>query len=116
MATYKPPQAVQTAAQRALEWIADGKAGSGFTATGRARAIQLARGAEVSDDTIKRMRSYFARHEVDKKATGFKQGEPGFPSPGRVAWDAWGSDSGQRWVNSIKLDDESPAEVDKNNK
>lgn len=106
MATYKPPQDVQEAAQRALNWISDGRAGSGFTATGRARAIQLARGAEVSDDVIKRMRSYFARHEVDKQAKGFTNGEPGFPSAGRVAWDAWGGDPGQRWVNNIKLDND----------
>jgi hypothetical protein len=104
MANFKPPQGVQEAAKRALDWIADGKAGSGFTATGRARAIQLARGADISDDVIKRMRSYFARHEVDKQAEGFSYVEPGFPSAGRVAWDAWGGDPGQRWVNSIKLD------------
>lgn len=103
MATYKPPQAVQEAAQRALRWIADGKAGQGFTDTGRARAAQLANGREVSDQTIGRMRSYFARHEVDRQATGFSQGEAGFPTPGRVAWDAWGGDAGRRWANDIKL-------------
>jgi hypothetical protein len=52
------------------------------------------------------MRSYFARHEADKKAKGFVRGEDGFPSPGRVAWDAWGGDAGQVWANSIKLDGE----------
>lgn len=105
MATYKPNKGTQEAAERALQWIADGKAGSGFTATGRARAIQLARGAEVSADVVKRMRSYFARHQVDSEATGFRQGEPGYPSAGRVAWDAWGGDAGQRWANSINLED-----------
>jgi hypothetical protein len=106
MATYKPPVSVQEAAQRALVWIADGKAGQGFTAVGRARAGQLARGEEVSDETIKRMRSYFARHQNDKKAEGFVRGEKGFPTPGRVAWDAWGGDAGEVWANSIKLDGE----------
>jgi hypothetical protein len=106
MATYTPPTNVQQAAQRALDWIAEGKAGSGFTAVGRARAGQLARGEEVSDDTIRRMRSYFARHAADKKAKGFVRGEDGFPSPGRVAWDAWGGDAGEVWANSIKLDGE----------
>jgi hypothetical protein len=47
------------------------------------------------------MLSYFARHSVDSKATGFNQGEDGFPSAGRVAWDAWGGDAGQRWVTSL---------------
>jgi hypothetical protein len=107
MATYRPPQSVQDAAQRALEWIADGKAGSGFTSVGRARAAQLANGRAVSDETIGRMRSYFARHESDRDATGFNRGEPGFPSAGRVAWDAWGGDPGRRWAKDIKLPGDS---------
>lgn len=102
--TYSPPQGVQNAAKRALKWIADGKAGSGFTDVGRKRASQLASGSSVSRDTIARMKSYFARHTVDKKATGFNAGEAGYPSPGRVAWDAWGGTAGQAWVNRINLD------------
>lgn len=106
MATYDPPQDVQDAAKRALIWVAEGRAGSGFTDTGRARAVQLANGRPVSDETITRMRSFFARHEVDKQAQGFTRGEDGYPSPGRVAWDAWGGDPGQRWANSVRLPNE----------
>ena len=101
---YKVPQGVQSAAKRALKWISDGKAGSGFTSVGRRRAAQLASGGSVSRDTVARMKSYFARHAVDKKATGFNAGEKGYPSAGRVAWDAWGGDAGRAWVNGIKLD------------
>lgn len=104
--TYEPPKLVQAAAQRAIKWIEDGKAGSGFTSVGRVRAGQLARGEAISADTVKRMRSYFARHANDSKATGFKNGEAGFPSPGRVAWDAWGGDAGELWVNGLKLEGE----------
>jgi len=43
------------------------------------------------------MYSFFSRHEVDKKATGFNSGEEGFPSKGRVAWDLWGGDGGYSW-------------------
>jgi len=102
---YSPPQGVQNAAKRALKLIADGKAGDGFTATGRRRASQLASGNAVTRDTVARMKSYFARHRVDKQATGFNSGEDGFPSAGRVAWDAWGGDAGAIWVARIKLDD-----------
>lgn len=102
--TYSPPSGVQSAAKRALKWISEGKAGSGFTSVGRRRASQLASGAAVSRDTVARMKSYFARHEVDRKATGFRSGEEGFPTPGRVAWDAWGGDAGRSWVNGINLD------------
>ena len=39
-------------------------------------------------------------------AEGFYRGEDGYPSPGRVAWDAWGGDPGQRWANSVRLPNE----------
>jgi hypothetical protein len=99
--TFVPPAGVAEAAKRALGWIADGKAGDGFTSTGRTRAGQLSRREGLSRDTIMRMVSFFARHEVDKKAKGFSQGEKGFPSAGRVAWDAWGGDAGKSWAESI---------------
>ena len=99
--TFVPPAGVAEAAKRALGWISDGHAGGGFTSTGRTRAGQLSRREGLSRDTIMRMVSFFARHEVDKKAKGFSQGEKGFPSPGRVAWDAWGGDAGKSWAESI---------------
>jgi HK97 family phage prohead protease len=100
--TFRPPQGVRDEASRALKWLADGKAGSGFTDTGRKRASDLAAGKPVSLDVILRMYSFFARHEVDKKATGFNAGEDGFPSAGRVAWSAWGGDAGFTWASSIR--------------
>lgn len=109
--TYDPPKGAQEAAQRALQWIKDGHAGSGFTDVGRARAAQLARGDAVSLDTVKRMANYFSRHTPDTKAEGFNSGEDGFPSPGRVAWDAWGGDPGKSWSQRIVagLDKATPA-------
>lgn len=104
--SYKVPEGVQSAAKRAQKWISDGKAGDGFTDVGRRRASQLASGGSVSLDTVKRMKSYFARHEVDRKATGFSSGEEGYPSAGRVAWDAWGGDAGRAWVNRLNLEDD----------
>jgi len=98
---YQPPAGVAVAAKRAIKWIEEGKAGSGFTAVGRRRASQLASGGAVSADVVNRMISYFARHAVDKQATGFNSGEDGFPSAGRVAWDAWGGDAGESWVNGL---------------
>jgi len=101
---YEVPKGVQEAAERAVQWIREGKAGVGFTDVGRRRASQLAAGGTVSADIVQRMRSYFARHQNDKNAEGFNYGEQGFPSPGRVAWDAWGGDAGERWVNSITVE------------
>jgi len=109
-ATYKVPAGVQSAARRALKWIEDGKAGDGFTSVGRRRASQLASGGNITRDVVARMRSYFARHNVDKQATGFNSGEENYPSPGRVAWDAWGGTAGQAWVNRLNLDESSATE------
>jgi hypothetical protein len=84
--SYSPPAGVAVAAKRALEWIAEGLAGDGFTAVGRARAVQLASGADISGETVNRMISFFARQEESVKgATGFNSGEEGFPTAGRVA-------------------------------
>lgn len=101
---HEPPKGVQEAAQRALKWIEDGKAGKGFTETGEHRAEQLAHGEKVDDDVVRRMRSYFSRHAPDRDAEGFSQGGKGFPSPGRVAWDAWGGDPGKRWAESQSIE------------
>jgi uncharacterized protein len=100
--TFRVPKGVQDEAKMALAWIADGHAGSGFTAVGKKRASDLAAGHPVSAETILRMYSFFKRHEVDKQATGFNSGEDGFPSAGRVAWSAWGGDAGFTWSTRIR--------------
>ena len=97
-ASYSPPEGVRNAAKQALKWIADGQAGYGFTSTGRYRAETLAAGEAVSLDTIKRMNSFFARHEVDKQGEGWDSSSDQYPSAGRVAWAAWGGDAGWSWA------------------
>ena len=99
--SFTPPQSVRNAAQRAIEWIDKGFAGGGFTSVGRTRAGQLARGESVSIETLKRIKSFLARHKVDEQALGFNRGEKGFPSAGRVSWDAWGGDAGFAWAESM---------------
>ena len=89
---------MKEAAQRALDWKAEGF--DGGTRVGLARANQIVNGETLSEDTILRMYSFFSRHEVDKQAEGFNAGEEGFPSAGRVAWDLWGGDAGFRWATA----------------
>ena len=100
---HTPPKGVQQVGRRAVKWIEEGKAGRGFTDVGRRRAHQLADGEALSDAEVKKMAAYFARHAVDREADGFTRGTEGFPSPGRVAWDAWGGDAGERWVRGLDL-------------
>ena len=91
-----PTQAMKEEAQRGLDWRAE--YGRGGTEIGVARARDIVNGRTLSPSTIRRMRSYFARHEVDKQGTGFSPGEDGYPSAGRIAWALWGGDPGKAWV------------------
>lgn len=93
--TYTPTEGMASAAKRALKWKEEGRAGG--TLVGLARANQLKDKEPLSASTVLRMYSFFSRHEVDKRATGFNSGEEGFPTPGRVAWDLWGGDGGYTW-------------------
>lgn len=96
---FKPPKGVQKNAARGLQLREE--YGRGGTPVGVARARDLSNGKDISPETAKRMKSYFARHEVDKKAEGFRKGEKGWPSAGAVAWLLWGGDDGQRWSNKL---------------
>lgn len=96
--TYKPTSGMASAAKRALKWKDEGKPGG--TLVGLARANQLKDREPLSASVVLRMYSFFSRHEVDKRATGFNSGEEGFPSKGRVAWDLWGGDGGYSWSSA----------------
>jgi hypothetical protein len=109
--TYKPTSGMASAAKRALKWKSEGEPGG--TLVGLARANQLKDRDPLTASTVLRMFSFFSRHEVDKRATGFNSGEEGFPSKGRVAWDLWGGDGGYSWStakrNQIMRERESKA-------
>ena len=63
------------------------------TPVGLARAKQLKNREPVSVETLKRMRSYFQRHEVDKKGSRWAIDSKGFQ-----AWLLWGGDSGRAFA------------------
>jgi hypothetical protein len=94
--SFKPTAGMIAEAEKGLEWREKFKRGG--TSIGVARARDISNGKNLSEDTVKRMHSFFSRHEVDKKGEGFQQGEDGFPSAGRIAWALWGGDAGQVWA------------------
>ena len=94
--TYKPTEAMAREAERGLKWREEYNRGG--TLVGVARANQLKDRENLSASTVKRMHSYFSRHEVDKQGQGFSPGEDGYPSAGRIAWALWGGDPGQSWA------------------
>ena len=97
---FVPPATVRSNARRGLELRK--KYNRGGTEVGVARARNLANGDAISYDTIKRMNSFFARHEVDKKGEGW-----GKDSAGYIAWLLWGGDAGWSWAKKIIREQES---------
>jgi hypothetical protein len=68
----------------------------GMTAVGLARARQLINREPLSLNTVRRMKAYFDRHEVDKQgSTWDDQGK------GWQAWMGWGGDEGWSWARRI---------------
>ena len=96
---YSPPAGARSAARRAIKFKEQGKATGAGTSVGWTRAGQLARGESLSLSTVKRMYSYFSRHEVDKK--GKDWGNSANPSNGYIMWLAWGGDAGFSWSRGI---------------
>jgi len=96
---YSPPAGARAAARKAIKFKEQGKAKGAGTSVGWTRAGQLARGETLSLSTVKRMYSYFSRHEVDKK--GKDWGSQSNPSNGYIMWLAWGGDAGFSWSRGI---------------
>ena len=93
-----PTAGMREEAQRYRDWKAEGEGGG--TEVARRRATQILSGNELSADVVIQMSAWFARHEVDKEAEGFRPGEDGYPSNGRVAWAAWGGDAGKSFSDA----------------
>jgi len=96
---FAPTEAMAREAERGLAWREE--FGRGGTEIGVARARDIKNRRNLSLDTVKRMKSYFARHEVDKQGQGWSPGEDAYPSAGRIAWALWSGDPGRSWANNI---------------
>jgi len=100
--TYSPNDGMKAAARRALKWKEDGEATGAGTPVGWGRARDIVAGRSMSLSVVRRMFSFFSRHEKSSKgAEGFSSGEKGYPSNGRIMWDAWGGDAGFSWSRRI---------------
>lgn len=95
-----PPADVAKEAEKGLKLRGEFKRGG--TQIGVARARDLSARKTLSEDTVKRMVSYFARHQVDKRAKNF--GDDQNPSAGYIAWLLWGGDSGKAWCDKKKAE------------
>lgn len=100
---FVPPESVRSAARRGLrlrEKFGRGgldtrEAGRQGIGSGVARARDLAAGSSMPLKTVKRMRSFFARHAKNKS------GSPEAGDRGAIAWLLWGGDAGKSWADGI---------------
>jgi phage gp29-like protein len=92
----RPTESMANNAKKALEVRrTKPRSQQGMTAVGIARARDISNRTQLSSDTVKRMVSFFARHEVDKMGeTWDEQGK------GWQAWHGWGGDAGKLWAES----------------
>ena len=95
--SYIPTQAMADNARRALE-IREKKPMSqrGMTSVGIARARDLMNKRPMSEDTVRRMKAFFDRHEADKQGETWSQQGKGWQ-----AWNGWGGDEGYSWSTAI---------------
>jgi hypothetical protein len=98
---YQPPKGAVAAAKKAIEWKE--KYPSEVTAgtqVGWTRAGQLARGEKVSFDIVKRMHSFFSRHDGNQAIKPEHKDTP-WKDNGYIAWLIWGGDSAKSWAEGI---------------
>jgi capsid protein len=95
--SYVPNDAMAANARRALEVrAAKPPSQRGMTAVGLARARDIQNKKALSEETVRRMKAYFDRHEIDKQGQTWAQQGKGWQ-----AWHGWGGDAGQTWANAI---------------
>lgn len=106
---FTPPEGVASAAARGLEYRKkSGKGGLSVKqaskqgiGSGVQRASNLKNRSKLSPGTVRRMVSFFARHEKNKGIDPDKKGSPE-KDAGYVAWLLWGGDAGKAWANKVK--------------
>jgi len=108
---YIPPESVRREAKKGLEarrkasksnkgGLSVQQANNEGVGSGVQRAVNLVNSDRISLDTIKKMRSFFARHRNNyekAKSKGLKPEE----SKAIQAWLLWGGDAGERWAIEV---------------
>lgn len=108
------PEFIKNNAQRGLDYLAEGFGGDGLTEGTKRAAREMANG-NISEDKVRKMAPWFARHKADGQAPQNKDSsDPGYPGAGLVAWLLWGGnadfdDAAQDWAQRQidKLDNET---------
>ena len=93
------PDAVVNNAKKAVDFAEEYGWGSCLTPIGKIRASQLSQKKNISVDTIKRMRAYLIRHEVDlESSSGNLLEDKKAGRCGLLAYLSWGGKAGLAWA------------------
>jgi len=116
------PAFIRENAQRGLDYLKEGFGGDGLTEGTKREAREMAAG-RVSENKVRKMAPWFARHQVDGQAP--KNNDPSdsqYPGAGLVAWLLWGGDSNfsdraqnwaQRKIDALDAEADSRSKVKK---
>jgi HK97 family phage prohead protease len=116
------PQFIRDNAARGLKYLQEGFGGEGLTEGTKRAAREMAAG-RVSEDKVRKMAPWFARHQVDGQAP--KNNDPSdaqYPGAGLVAWLLWGGDSNfsdraqnwaQRKIDALEAEADSRSKMTK---
>jgi len=116
------PAFIQANAERGLKYLAEGYGGDGLTEGTKRAARDMAAG-NITENKIRKMAPWFARHKVDGQAPkNSNQSDPGYPGAGLVAWLLWGGDSdfsdraqnwAQRKIDALDAEEDSRSKMTK---
>lgn len=106
------PQFIRDNARRGLDYNAEGKGGEGMTDKTLREAREMADGS-VSEDKVRRMGPWFARHRVDMDAPANDPKNDDFPGKGAVAWLIWGGSTSGDIMNAAKWAERTVERLDR---
>jgi HK97 family phage prohead protease len=87
------PQFIRDNAARGLKYLEEGFGGDGLTDGTKREAREMTAG-RISENKVRKMAPWFARHKVDGQAPKNRDSShPQYPGAGLVAWLLWGGDS-----------------------
>lgn len=98
------PSYIRSNARKGLAYYEDGYAGDGLRPKTVREAKEMAAGS-ISEDKVKRMAAWLARHKSDLDAPqNSNPDDPEYPGAGLVAWLLWGGDAdggdrAQKWAD-----------------
>jgi len=116
------PAFIRANAKRGLAYLAEGYGGDGLTEGTKQAAREMAAG-NITENKIRKMAPWFARHKVDGQAAkNSNPSDPQYPGPGLVAWLLWGGDSdfsdraqnwAQRKIDALDAEEDSRSKMTK---